>query len=341
MMCSKEVSVVRSLMVVVIGLAGLVVLAAAWMRWTRIGAGFANDIVNPCLVRRGLSGSSASELATLEHVGRHSGIRRLTPLHAIPTADGVRFAVPLGERSEWARNVLVAGRCRMQYHDMLVELDDPRLLAPPEVPGMGTLTGRITAWLGWRYLLLRRVHERPGGFGAASGPQDGEPGILVDGSRLAGGPSRTERLALHLHRFLDKRLNPLGVWVYRRTQGGVARPWQVDALLLTTLGRRSRRERTVVLRFFPDEDAMVVTATNDGADTAPAWYLNLMAEPRARVEIDGRSIPVRAVELPAQEAAAWWSLIVERSPSYARYRRATSRPFPVLRLVPTEDDQSP
>jgi deazaflavin-dependent oxidoreductase (nitroreductase family) len=164
---------------------------------------------------------------------------------------------------------------------------------------------------------------------------------LVDGSRLAGGPSRTERLALHLHRFLDKRLNPLGVWVYRRTQGGVARPWQVDALLLTTLGRRSRRERTVVLRFFPDEDAMVVTATNDGADTAPAWYLNLMAEPRARVEIDGRSIPVRAVELPAQEAAAWWSLIVERSPSYARYRRATSRPFPVLRLVPTEDDQSP
>ena len=154
----------RRLVGLALGLAGVVALVVAWMRYTRIGAGFANDVANPYLVRRGLSGSGASELATIEHVGRRSGVRRLTPLHAIPTDDGVRFAVPLGDRSEWARNVVVAGRCRMQYHDMLVELDDPRLLAPTEDPAMGPVTGPITELLGWKYLVLHRVSEQPGGF---------------------------------------------------------------------------------------------------------------------------------------------------------------------------------
>jgi hypothetical protein len=46
------------------------------------------------------------------------------------------------------------------------------------------------------------------------------------------------------------------------------------ALLLTTRGRRSGRERTVVLQFFPDGNAMVVAAANGGDQpraTMPAW----------------------------------------------------------------------
>jgi deazaflavin-dependent oxidoreductase (nitroreductase family) len=326
------VTIVRSVMAISIGLAGLVALATVWMRYTRLGAGFANDVVNPFLVRQGASGSVTSELATLEHVGRRSGTRRLTPLHAIPMEDGVRFAVPLGARSEWARNVLAAGRCRMQYRGMLVELDEPHLLAPSEVPGMGPFAARATAWLGWRYLLLRRVNEQPGGFELPRREASDHEG---------GHPSELERLALWVQRLLDKKLNPFGVWVYRRTRGGIARPWQVEALLLTTPGRRSGRERTVVLRYLPDGEAMVVIATNDGADTPPAWYLNLQADPSARVEVDGRRLSVRATELADPEARAWWDRMVELSPSYERYRRATSRRFPVVRLVPTLTPEDP
>jgi len=165
----------RKVVGLALGLAGVVALVVAWMRYTRIGAGFANDVANPYLVRRGLSGSGASELATLEHVGRRSGIRRLTPLHAIPTADGVRFAVPLGDRSEWARNVVVAGRCRMQYHDMLVELDDPRLIAPTADPAMGRIAGPITEVLGWKYLVLHTVSEQPGDFEQPGGFEQEAP----------------------------------------------------------------------------------------------------------------------------------------------------------------------
>jgi len=149
--------------------------------------------------------------------------------------------------------------------------------------------------------------------------------------------SRLERIGLTLHRLLDKWLTPLGVAAYRRTKGGVARPWKVDVLLLTTRGRRTGRERTVLLQFFPDDGAMVVTAANDGGDAPPAWYLNLLSDPLARIEVNGRTRSVRAEELSADEAAAWWPRIVERDPNYARYARATTRPFPILRLVPISD----
>jgi hypothetical protein len=170
MRAQRRVLIVHKLLVAALGLAGVVALVVGWMRYTRLGAGFASVVVNPYLVRRGLSGTGASDLATLERVGRPTGVRRLTPLHAIATPDGVRFAVPLGDRSEWARNVLAAGRCRMQYRDRLVELDEPRLLAPTDDPAMGPVLGRLAEWLGWKYLVLRRVGETEGHFESAMAP---------------------------------------------------------------------------------------------------------------------------------------------------------------------------
>jgi deazaflavin-dependent oxidoreductase (nitroreductase family) len=137
-----------------------------------------------------------------------------------------------------------------------------------------------------------------------------------------------------VHRSLDRWLTPIGVWVMHRTRGGIAERWKVHALLLTTTGRRSGRERTVVLQYFPDGDAMVVVAANDGSGSYPGWYHNLTAAPEGRVEVGGTRVAVRAQELGPDEAARWWSRILEMSPSYEWYRRATQRRFPILRLTP-------
>lgn len=147
--------------------------------------------------------------------------------------------------------------------------------------------------------------------------------------------SRLERFKLWLHRALDKHLSPLGVWVMRRSKGGVTKAWKVNAFVLTTRGRKSGRERTVVLQYFPDGGAMVVVAANDGGAAHPGWYFNLVTSPDAFVEVDGRRIPVRASVLGPDEAARWWERILEAAPDYERYRRATARPFPILRFVPT------
>jgi deazaflavin-dependent oxidoreductase (nitroreductase family) len=158
--------------------------------------------------------------------------------------------------------------------------------------------------------------------------------------------SRAERVGLLLHRGLDKWLTPLGIWITRRTNGAVTDSRiarllgagrEVDVLLLTTRGRRSGRDRTVVLQYFPDGDAMVVTAANDGGASHPGWYFNLQGDPCAQVEVLGRTMGVHAEELPADAASAWWQRIVSRDPNYERYARATSRPFPIVRLVPTAE----
>jgi hypothetical protein len=161
-MPAKEESPMRKLLIPVAVLAGIAALLAAWVRSTRLGAGLANERVNPYLVRRGISGSGRSELGTLEHVGRRSGIRRLTPLHPIPTETGFRFVVPLGERSEWVKNVMAAGHCRMQLHDTVYELDEPVLLAAGETGELPAPIAWVLDRLGVQYLLLRRFAEAPG-----------------------------------------------------------------------------------------------------------------------------------------------------------------------------------
>jgi deazaflavin-dependent oxidoreductase (nitroreductase family) len=90
----------------------------------------------------------------------------------------------------------------------------------------------------------------------------------------------------------------------------------------------------VVLQFFPDGNSMIVVAANDGGDACPGWYFNLTASSDARAEVKGMTIAVRAEELPVDDAAAWWERIVGLSPAYERYRRATSRAFPIIRLMP-------
>jgi deazaflavin-dependent oxidoreductase (nitroreductase family) len=152
--------------------------------------------------------------------------------------------------------------------------------------------------------------------------------------------SRSERVKLAIHRWLDRHLSPMGVWLMRRSKGRLTEAYKVNALLLTSRGRRSGRQRTVVLQYFADGDAMVVVAANDGGAAHPGWYFNLTTSPEAAVEVNGRRIPVRAAELDADEAAEWWRRILAVAPAYEQYRRATTRPFPILRLVPAEPGNS-
>ena len=126
-----------SLTAVLVTLGGLVGGVAVWRRNRRLGTGFVNRVVNPLLLERGLAGRRASELGMLEHVGRRTGLRRLTPVHPEATASGFRIMVPLAEDSEWARNVLAAGHCRLQLHDRVYELDEPVMVAPEVVGHIG------------------------------------------------------------------------------------------------------------------------------------------------------------------------------------------------------------
>jgi hypothetical protein len=133
----------------------LVVAVGLWRRNPRIGTAFVNSFVNPALLRRGLAGYGRSEIGTLEHVGRKSGVRRLTPVHPEPTRAGFRIIVPLGRRSEWARNVIAAGHCRLLLHDQVFDLDEPAMVDAGQAQDLPWLLRGVLAALGFRYLNLR------------------------------------------------------------------------------------------------------------------------------------------------------------------------------------------
>jgi deazaflavin-dependent oxidoreductase (nitroreductase family) len=142
-----------------------------------------------------------------------------------------------------------------------------------------------------------------------------------------------ERIKTRIEHEVDTRSVGLAANLIRLTKGRIARLWRRRVLLLTTRGRRSGKERTVPLQFFPDGAGdMIVVAANSGLPEPPGWYFNLTADPLVRVE--GRTLQVRAEELSKDEAVAFWSRLLQVAPDYARYPRRTSRRIPLVRLVP-------
>lgn len=149
----------RKLVFVAAVAAALCGVAYWWRQHRRVGTAFVNQTINPWLVRRGLISGSRGELGLIEHVGRKSGTVRRTAIHPMPTPDGFRIIVPVGEESQWARNVLAAGHCRLLVGDRLFELDEPVLETPAEVPDLPRPVRALFGWLGFRYLRLRTFGE--------------------------------------------------------------------------------------------------------------------------------------------------------------------------------------
>ncbi len=89
----------------------------------------------------------------VEHVGRSSGTVRRTLIYPVPLGD--RFAVPLpyGPDAHWPKNVLSAGRARLEYRGRTYELVNPRPVGWAEIedlPRSDALIGRL---IGGRFLV--------------------------------------------------------------------------------------------------------------------------------------------------------------------------------------------
>lgn len=106
-------------------------------------------------------------------------------------------------------------------------------------------------------------------------------------------------------------------------------------LLLVTTGRKTGRRRTTPLLYLRDGEDYVIVASNGGAAQHPVWWLNLKANPEARIEVGGRILPVRAEEASPAQKSRLWPGLVKMYGGYEGYRRKTDREIPVILLHPT------
>ncbi|ASR37042.1 hypothetical protein BAY61_20940 [Prauserella marina] len=109
------------------------------------------------------------------------------------------------------------------------------------------------------------------------------------------------RLAWKVHRAL-----------YRVTRGRRGlwppRPGKWGTMRLTTVGRRTGQERSVILAYIHDGPNLVTLAMNGWAEPEPAWWLNLKDHPGADVTLVEGARRVRARAAEEDEHERLWAL---------------------------------
>jgi deazaflavin-dependent oxidoreductase (nitroreductase family) len=120
-----------------------------------------------------------------------------------------------------------------------------------------------------------------------------------------------------------------------RIRKGGAKFLGFNALVLTTVGRKSGVERTTPVGWFPGpDDSWLIVASAAGAQQNPDWYYNIAAHPdQVQIEVDGRKVPVVAEQLHGAERDQAWQRITAAAPRFTGYQQKTDRELPVIRLV--------
>lgn len=125
--------------------------------------------------------------------------------------------------------------------------------------------------------------------------------------------------------------NPLVIEQFR-AGGEIEGMHRERLLLLTTVGVRTGQSHTAPMMFVSDGERLLIIASNAGAPRHPAWYRNLVADPRVAVEVGDERYAAIATPLTGPDRERAWAFITERSPFFADHERMAGRRIPVVAL---------
>ena len=104
-------------------------------------------------------------------------------------------------------------------------------------------------------------------------------------------------------------------------------------ILVHHIGAKSSVERVAPLVYFAEGERIFIFASKGGADENPAWYHNLVANPKTKVEIGTETFDVVARVLTGAERDEYFAKQVAVAPGFGDYQRKTTRIIPVIELV--------
>ena len=103
-------------------------------------------------------------------------------------------------------------------------------------------------------------------------------------------------------------------------------------IIVHTIGAKSGTEREVPLVYFGEGERIFIFASKGGAPENPAWYHNLLANPRVKIEVGDETFDVAARVLTGAERDEYYAKQVAQMPNFGDYERATTRVIPVIEL---------
>ena len=128
------------------------------------------------------------------------------------------------------------------------------------------------------------------------------------------------------------------IFMYRRSAGkSFAHVRGMPVLLLTTVGRKTGKQRVTPVMYIRDGDNYVITASNGGEDKHPGWFVNLRANPQATIEVGNMTRGVMAHQASPEKKKTLWAQLVEQAPFFDGYRKKTTRDIPMVILQPTDE----
>jgi deazaflavin-dependent oxidoreductase (nitroreductase family) len=137
-------------------------------------------------------------------------------------------------------------------------------------------------------------------------------------------------MAWRVHRALYKLSGGRFLWTTENKRG-----W--GSLRLTTVGRKSGQDRSVILGYVEDGPNLVLLAMNGWDEGHPAWWLNLEAHPDAVVRLaDQPERPVHAREVSGEERDRLWQLWAAVEPQLDGHAGGRSTETPVIVLEPRD-----
>jgi F420H(2)-dependent quinone reductase len=134
----------------------------------------------------------------------------------------------------------------------------------------------------------------------------------------------------HVHRALYRLSGGRFLWTTASKRG-----W--GALSLTTIGRKSGKERSVIVGYLEDGADLVTLAMNGWDEGHPSWWLNLQAHPNAVVRLAHQPPrPVRAHAATGEERERLWQLWATVDDNLDGYAGLRSVETPVVVLEPRD-----
>jgi deazaflavin-dependent oxidoreductase (nitroreductase family) len=137
-------------------------------------------------------------------------------------------------------------------------------------------------------------------------------------------------------KWVFKQFMRFQIFMYRHSGGKMMGSLRgMPVLLLTTVGRKTGKQHVAPVMYLRDGENYVVTASNNGADKHPGWFVNLQSNPQATIEVDNMTRGVLTHQASPEEKKRLWTQLVEQAPFFEDYQKKTTRDIPMVILQPT------
>jgi deazaflavin-dependent oxidoreductase (nitroreductase family) len=100
--------------------------------------------------------------------------------------------------------------------------------------------------------------------------------------------------------------------------------------LVETTGRKSGKTRTTPLACYPWKGSVAVSASNNGQEYHPAWFLNLQANPEVAVQTGKERFKAIAEEVLGEDKEKLWQIVTDINKHQTEYRATTERDIPLV-----------